>query len=343
MADFIEFNNDQRRESINTAQRFQAWREAAEREHGYRGSMVWDETAGRRYLLRSYYDEKGLRRQRSLGPESPETIALKQRFDEGRLDAVSTRKKLDVVIGRQAAINRALGLGRVPLLTARILRLLDRRGLLGRGLRVVGTNALYAYEAACGVILDASVTTTEDVDLLFNSRRRLRLVGDPDLPDDTLFQLLKRADRSFTMARQSFRARNDEGFLVDLIKPMSNPPWAKGAMKLSEGQDLEAAEIEGLVWMENAPSFQQVVIDERGFPLRMIAADPRVFAIHKLWVSSRAERDAVKRVRDRAQSLLVAKLAKTHMQHLPFEPSELRMMPETVVSDALTEFERADA
>jgi hypothetical protein len=51
---------------------------------------------------------------------------------------------------RQAAVNRALGLGRVPLMNARIIRALDKSGLLGAGIRVVGTNAIYAYEAIAG-------------------------------------------------------------------------------------------------------------------------------------------------------------------------------------------------
>ena len=39
--------------------------------------------------------------------------------------------------------------------------------------------------------------------------------------------------------------------------------------------DLLAAEIEGLAWHESAPSFEAVVIDEKGEPLRIVATDPR--------------------------------------------------------------------
>jgi hypothetical protein len=340
MPDFVELNNDQRREVVNSRQRYQAWRAAADREHGYRGSMVWEETNGRRYLLRSAYDEHGIRRQRSLGPETAETIATKQKFDEERANAITGRKTLDEVIDRQAAINRVIGLGRVPVLTAKILRVLDRRGILGKGIRVVGTNALYAYEAACGVLLDPSVTATDDVDLLFDARRRLHLVGDHELPDNTLIQLLKRADRSFARTRQSFRAQNDEGFLVDLIKPMPSPPWRKGAARLGSGEDIDAGEIEGLVWLENAPSFDQVCIDQRGYPLRIAATDPRAFAIHKQWVSTRLDRDPVKKVRDREQARVVAGLVRNHLQHLPFAPSELRMFPKDVLDPALATFDK---
>src|SRR5262245_3518801 len=121
MAQFLELNSDQRRELINTRQRYQAWRNAADRERGYRGSMVWEETKGTQYLLRSYYDEKGSRRQKSLGKRAPDTELVKQRFDSERKEAVGGRKSLDTILERQAGVNRALGLGRVPLIAAKIL------------------------------------------------------------------------------------------------------------------------------------------------------------------------------------------------------------------------------
>lgn len=338
MASFIDLNNDQRREMVNTRQRYQAWRNAVARQAGYRGSMVWEETKGQEYLLRSFYDEDGKRRQKSLGKRSPKTDALKQHFDSERKDAADSRRALDAVLDRQAAVNRALGLGRVPLIAARILRLIDKRGLLGSGLRVAGTNSLYCYEAACGVFVDPGITATLDIDLLFDSRKRLHLVGDPDLPDDSLIQLLRLADRSFRRTRQSFRAENDEGYLVDLIKPMRNPPWRGERRAVGVADDIQAAEIEGLVWLENAPAFEQTVIDERGYPLRSVASDPRVFAIHKHWISTREDRDPLKKERDREQADTVAALVGNYLPNLPFDEGELRMIPRDVIDAALRSF-----
>lgn len=323
---------------VNTRQRYQAWRNAVAREVGYRGSVVWEETKGQEYLLRSFYDEDGKRRQKSLGKRSPKTEALKQHFDSERKDATDSRKALDAILDRQAAVNRALGLGRVPLIAARILRLIDKRGLLGGGLRVAGTNSLYCYEAACGVFVEAGITATLDIDLLFDSRKRLHLVGNPDLPDDSLIQLLRLADRSFRRTRQSFRAENDEGYLVDLIKPMRNPPWRGERLAVGVADDIQAAEIEGLVWLENAPAFEQTVIDERGYPLRSVASDPRVFAIHKHWISTREDREPLKKKRDREQADTVAALVGNYLPNLPFDESELRMIPRDVVDAALRSF-----
>jgi len=334
MAQFLELNSDQRRELINTRQRYQAWRNAADRERGYRGSMVWEETKGTQYLLRSYYDEKGSRRQKSLGKRAPDTELVKQRFDSERKEAVGGRKSLDTILERQAGVNRALGLGRVPLIAAKILRLIDKRGLLGSGLRVAGTNSLYCYEAACGVFVDAGFVATLDIDLLFDSRRRLHLVGNPDLPDESLIQVLRLADRSFERTGQPFRAENDEGYLVDLIKPMHNPPWRSERRAIGAADDLQAAEIEGLIWLENAPPFEQVAVDERGYPVRMVACDPRAFAIHKHWISARQDRDPLKRTRDSEQARVVAELTAAYLPHLPFDSNALRMIPRDVVEAA---------
>jgi len=44
--EFQELNSDQRREAINTQQRYAALREAKARAEGYGGSMIWTETKG---------------------------------------------------------------------------------------------------------------------------------------------------------------------------------------------------------------------------------------------------------------------------------------------------------
>jgi hypothetical protein len=335
MPQFLELNGDQSREMINTRQRYQAWRNADARDRGYRGSMVWQTTKGHEYLFRVYYDEEGKRRQKALGNRSPETEAVKDAYDRDRAHARDSRQKLDALMDQQAAVNRALGLGRVPLVAARILRLLDQKGLLGQGLRVVGTNALFAYEASSGVMLDSAIMTTGDLDLLVDARTGISFVGTDAMEPDGLIGLLKKTDKSFRKAGQSFRAENDDGYMVDLITPMRNPPWAINAPPAAE-PDLSAAEIEGLTWLENAPSFDQICIDERGQPLLMKTIDPRVFALHKSWVSEQPTRDPLKRRRDAAQAQTVFDLTSTYLSHLQFKSDSLRMLPKAIYERALS-------
>jgi hypothetical protein len=341
----LELNNDQRRELINSRQRFEALRAAAARVAVYRGSMVWSRTKGADYLLRSFYDEAtGARRQRSLGVRSEETQRKKVEFDSDRAEAKARHEAALEVMVRQAAINRALGLGRVPLLGAKIIRALDAAGLLGRGLRVIGTHALYAYEAAAGIFIDPGLTTTEDIDLLFDSRAVLRFVATGEVADHGLIGLLKRVDRSFERTSHVFRAANDEGHLVDLVKPLRDPPWDEDRAALAaDKNDLTAVEIEGLGWLENAPSFEAMAIDERGAPLNIVTVDPRAFAAHKLWVSRQSSRDPVKRIRDDAQARAVAKLVTTRLEHLDYRADELEMLPRAVFDAAASLFSRETA
>lgn len=89
---------------------------------------------------------------------------------------------------------------------------------------------------------------------------------------------------------------------------------------------LEGAAIGGLVWLVNAPKFEAIVIDERGYPVRVATIDPRVFALHKSWVAAREDRDPLKTRRDLAQAKAVAVLATKYLR-LSFDHGELSELP----------------
>lgn len=332
---FQELDNDQRREQVNTRQRYSAWREAKARVGSYRGSLVWHEMKGDEYLVRSYYDVSGNRRQKSEGKRGPETETLKADWDRGRAEADERLKSMRDAVSRQAAINRAIGLARVPLLGARIIRAIDEAGLLGNGIRIAGTNAIYAYEAAAGVMVDPGITTTEDVDLLMDARRRLRIAASETIQERSLIALLKRVDKSFERTNQSFRASNKDGYLVDLIRPLRNPPWSTERERIGKDEgELSSVAIEGLGWLQSAAAFETVVTDERGGPLRIVATDPRVFAAHKLWLSKRPDRDPTKRRRDEAQAVAVSRIVAQYLTNLRFTSDEMRMIPRALFDAA---------
>lgn len=341
---FQELNNDQRRELVNSGQRFQALRDAKRARNAQRGSLTWVESKGHEYLVRSAYDKAGSRKQTSLGARSPATETMKTDFDATRIAAEDRWKNLRETMDRQAAVNRALGLGRVPLIGARIMRALDGFGMLGAGIRVLGTNAIYGYEASSGVRLDPGLATTEDIDLLFDARGGLTFVGDDDVSESSIMKILRRVDTSFERSRQTFRAQNRDGYLVDLIKPMPNPPWRESPDRVgSDPDDLSAVQIEGLDWLQNSPAFEAIAIDEKGEPTRIVAPDPRVWAAHKLWLSRRSDREPLKRHRDAAQAEAVAALVSNYLTHLPFDPDQLRMLPQDVVTQAAPLFANKSA
>ena len=112
---------------------------------------------------------------------------------------------------------------------------------------------------------------------------------------------------------------NQEGYLVDLIKPLRDPPWTNEATMIGKDPtDICAVEIAGLTWHESAPSFDVGRNRREPLPAELVTSDPRVYAAHKLWLSLRGDRDAVKRLRDKTQAECVASLVSTYLPQLPF-------------------------
>lgn len=339
---YQELNNDQRRETVNTNQRFASFLSSQAKRESYKGSMVWRTTSnGTELLMHSYYDERtGVRKQKSLGARVAETERIRTAFEEGKVSSQQRFQAARDAMDRQAAINRALKLGRVPTMTAEIIRTLDSANLLGKGIKIIGTNALYAYEAAAGIFFEANIVATGDIDLLFDARSSVQLSAVEAISERTILGLLKSVDSSFERTGQAFKAQNQDGYIVDLIKPVPNPPWRPERGTVTDNpDDLSAAEIVGLSWYQSAPPFEATAIDEKGHPVRIVTIDPRAFAVYKLWLSKREDREAIKRRRDESQAEAVANVSTKYFAHLPFSESDLRMFPKPIVKEAARLFE----
>lgn len=321
---YNELRNDQIRQSVDIQQVFEAYHSArTELEARFAGSMSWKTISGGTYLYRKVGGSN-----RSLGPKSPETEQAYESFHEGRQRQRDRVQSLVKRIDELAPVNRALGIGRIPSVSARVLRHLDNAGLLGRAINIVGTNALYAYERMAGVQIDSGLVATGDVDLLLDSRTRLKLTA-PDMSSEGLLGLLRKADSSFSpMGRRSYRAVNKDGFMVDLIRPAPKDRFStSGVSSFGGDEDLHAVEIEGLAWLVNSPKHRVVVIDDRGYPLEMSVPDPRAFAIHKAWLATRDDREPAKRQRDGGQAKLIAGMVADRLPNLRFDASDLSAMP----------------
>jgi hypothetical protein len=321
---FIELDGDQVRQLINTEQAYVAFRAAQTQRDRHRGAMAWKRVGGREYLYRKVHGSW-----KSLGPRDAETLLVYDRFREGRATARERVASLDEKIRAIAPVNRAMRLGRVPVAAAKILRRLERRGLLGHGLSVVGTNALFAYERMAGGHFAGSETATDDIDLLFDARKRLRMVSATG-EELGLRDVLRSADTSFEMLSPgSFRAVNAKGFMVDLIKPVPKAASAVEKARIgSDPNDMTAAEIEGLAWLQSSPQIEQIAIDARGFPVRLSVPDPRAYALHKLWLAERPDRDPLKRRRDVRQAAAVTAVVVRYLPQMRFDDPGLAALPE---------------
>lgn len=305
-------SNQQRLHLVNSEQLFENYRAALPHVTAHAYGMRWKNVRGVDYLFRDS-DARG--NGKSLGRRSPETEAILAAFQQGKQAANERLAGIRAALDEQARLNKALRLARVPRVIARILRELDAAGLY-KSFTVLGTQALFGFEAAGGVQFLTELLASGDIDLLYNYRQKMTLVSGK-LDGQGLLGLLKRADRTFECIRKrGFRAANAGQFMVDLIVP---PRGMHETEPISFAEnDLVAAEVPGLQWLLNAPKLDTVAIDEEGWPVPMRVPDPRAFALHKAWLASRLDRDAIKKPRDLAQARAVAALVKEHMPQLPF-------------------------
>lgn len=305
-------SNQQRLHLVNSEQLYENYRAALRHASAHTYGMRWKSVRGADYLFRDS-DARG--NGKSLGPRSVETEATLAAFLQGRAAANERLDGIRAALDEQARLNKALRLARVPRVIARILRELDAAGLY-KSFTVLGTQALFGYEAAGGVQFLVELLASGDIDLLYDHRQKITLVSNK-LDGRGLLGLLKRADRTFECIRKrDFRAANAGQFMVDLIVP---PRGMRAADPVSfAADDLVAAEVPGLQWLQSAPKIDTVAIDETGWPTPFRIPDPRAFALHKAWLSTRPDRDPVKKPRDLAQAKAVAALVREYMPHLPF-------------------------
>lgn len=309
----LPLSNQQRLHLINTQQIYEARTAAYRHVRDYVYGMRWKTIRGVEYLFRER-DRRG--NGKLMGRRAPETEQILTEFLEGKTKAQERLTAIEHRLGEQARLNKALRLARVPRVVARILRELDEQNLLG-AFTVLGTQAMYAYEAAGGVQFLLELLASGDVDLLYDVRRKLTLTSNR-LDGGGLLGLLKKADRSFELVRKrGFRAANAGQFMVDLIIA---PRQMHEAEPITfSADDLVASEVPGLQWLINSPKLDAVAVDEDGMPVPFRAPDPRAFALHKAWLSQQPERDPLKKPRDLAQARAVAQLVQELMPHLSLD------------------------
>ena len=168
----LETNASISRQYIDAVSVFEALEEAMEEAAQVRGGMYWHagphSSPDAKYLVRT--TPAGA--ETSLGARTSETEAIYARFMQRKRESAERVSGLQAALALQQRLNRGLRVGRVePLVVALLARLSSSR--LSEHFRVVGTHALYAYEAAAGVRQDAETLATRDIDLLWDTRKRI--------------------------------------------------------------------------------------------------------------------------------------------------------------------------
>ena len=173
---------------------------------------------------------------------------------------------------------------------------------------------------------------TTDIDFLWDARQRFTFLMQ-DINERGVMALLRQVDSTFKRTHR-FRAENDEPYLVEFIRAERRDEGMRANLKITAADgDLEPAAIEGLNWLINAPKFEEVVMGVDGRPVLLCCIDPRAFALHKLWLSRRPNRDGIKRQRDAAQARAVAAVA-TQLMGLKFDRRDLTALPRELAEGA---------
>jgi hypothetical protein len=328
---YSEIDSNASRVTINAHQCYQGLRQVKEDLSHYRGGMYWKTVTGTDYLIRDFGT-----RQNSLGKRSEHSEAVYKAFTAKKSELTDRLASLSKVQTSHARACVAAYAGRVPLMVAQIVRKLEDTPVLASKSLIVGTNALYAYEAAASVRFEEDIIATQDVDILLDTRKRIR-VASSEIRG--VIGLLQSVDKSFEVMRgTTFRAINKNGFMVDLIQPQKDMRFSSETAVSDFPEDLSVVEIKGLDWLVSCPKFQATVIDEKGYPASMVVPDPRAFAMHKLWLSAQPDREPAKKGRDLGQARAVFQLVTDRLCFLEFGSRALQAMPFEVRARAGTDF-----
>ncbi len=308
---YHEINDEGLRLLVNIATHYDAWLQPS-RQVVSEGRLTWKHSGNNDYLY-SVINSKG--DATSLGPRSDKTEAQFAAHQLARSTITSTWE----VLRTDGAVYRALRLPRIPSYAATVLRELDIEQLLGSTVIVVGTNALAAYAIEAGVHIPSNLDTTEDFDMTW-----VRAAGapPPSMAAPTIFGVLKGIDDTFTInMERPFQARNTAGEEIELLIPQ----LLTGTLpKYEKFQPVPLPEQD---WLLRGNKLSHVVCGMNGLPARIVAPDPRWFALHKLWLADKPTRDPLKRDKDRAQGEFLMTLIAARMPRFALDSTFRAQIP----------------
>ncbi|MRD45684.1 GSU2403 family nucleotidyltransferase fold protein [Caenimonas koreensis] len=311
MQPFLELTDGQKRQYIDAEAVFTALEQAQAEALAVRGSMFWREQGGRRYLIRLAAGGG----QKSLGPDTEENRLIHERFVQRKSAAESRVQSLRESLAEQVRLNRALRVGRTPAIVVDVLQALSQAGLAEHFI-TVGTHALYAYETACGVRVESAATATRDIDLLFDTQKRLSVFTRLQRVDSSLVAVLRKADKSFSVRSDQLQTVvNDKGFEVDIIQRTARDGDPHPLRMSDDEDDMWAVQVPTGDQLLSSSRFSQVVVATSGAMARMDTISPVAFARIKRELGARADRDPLKRSKDLLQAQIVSQLVSQYLPH----------------------------
>ncbi|MFT4925163.1 MAG: hypothetical protein ACI8WB_001253 [Phenylobacterium sp.] len=326
--DYTKLDSEQIKTLANAIQIYEAFHAERQQASSHQGSMHWKNIKGKDYLYKGFTGG----RNQSLGVRSDDTEQIKQNFEHASAAHKTRLEKLSEQVKRHSGFIKAVRLNRFPTVGARVIRALEQQGIPHR---IIGTNALYAYEISAGIQFMPEYIATEDIDVIFDARQSLQIAT--KLKTSQLMTLLQKADQSFqkvSTARFTFTAANNAGYRVDFITQGNLDPLKPDAFEqLLDEDDIKPVTINSLKWHVASPRFREIVFDQQGFPLTLETVDPRAFILHKWYVSQQDDRRPYKAQRDAAQAKIMATVLAKELTHLPPAPAIQKLFPNAVIDN----------
>jgi len=145
-----------------------------------------------------------------------------------------------------------------------------------------------------------------------------------------VWNLLKAVDSTFTInSERDFQARNAQAYEVELLVA---PSRADTLSALEKPRPVPLPEQE---WLLPGRYVDQVVPCRDGTPARIVAPDPRWFALHKLWLGAQAKRNPLKRRKDRIQGSALLSAVAEAMPHYPLDEAFVAALPAELIPEWL--------
>lgn len=280
------YTDEQRRTLLNLDQYYSAFKDAEIELRRLGNPLHWKTVNGKDYLY-EIIDSRG--NAKSRGARSPETERMHAEWHQAR----DRRNGAKEAIGEVGRMYRALRLGSISPEAAAILREADIRGMIGSAFIVVGTNAMPAYEIEAQARIGTGLDETQDFDMAWIGALELLEAGKKQNP---VWDILKAVDSTYTInQKRSFQARNAKAYEIELLVAPSR------VATLIAGDKPAPLPLPEQEWLLNGKFVDHVICARDGSPARIVAPDPRWFALHKLWMSDQEKRNPLKRPKDRKQ------------------------------------------
>jgi hypothetical protein len=293
--DLTPFSPDSGRVAANLEATYEQWLDARQQLDDLPVSMYWQTKSSGDYLaVKLHSTDSGT----TIGLRSPDTEAKLAEFTQHKTELKKRVSNADVSIADRAAQYRALRLPPIPDRQAEILRALDVSRLLRNDLMVVGTNAFIAYSVLCNARFPTGLEETEDFDLAWCRGSGVSLTRATAAPPErrSLMAVLQGVDSTIRLNKNKpYQAVNANNYEVELLIAPSLAPLPKDEVFEPMVSRTEQE------WLLKGHPLSVVVATIRQRACPLYVPDPRWMALHKLWLSKKPERNALKKPKDMRQ------------------------------------------